>query len=145
MPLVEKPLRFQWVFHSVEELERALEEYASFHDTLDISVYGERKGGHDDSAVLARWETTMRQNAEIDRLMARLQTTAPTLWRVLDIWYRHGLCCRATEEDETGARVGAWEIAAKRTGIKGGCRWRRSKQAFETLVEWAVEALFSER
>src|SRR5680860_1395223 len=98
------------------------------HEVRDIVDTG--------SAPTADYENTrernMRQNAEIDRRMVKLQVEAPTYHRLLDVYYRHGMCY-----EQRG-----WELAAKRAGISPRQKPVRHRKAFEILLDLAVKELF---
>ena len=78
----------------------------------------------------------MAQNREIDRRMLRLGQTAPLYHRLIDAYYRRGLCCEAR----------GWEGAARRCGLPTTAKTRRgrdvSRPQFETVLDLAVVALF---
>ncbi len=129
-----RPLRDnlrRWNFKNVESLGEALDEYASFDDGTALRRYGERgPGARDDEALENRRETIMCQNAEIDRRMVMLSATAPLYFRLLDSYYRGGLCYE----------VKGWEQTARRAGLPHDRR--AHKKRFEVMLEWATEALF---
>ncbi len=124
---------WKWHFGSIEELVGALEEYCAFQDGTVCRRYG--KKDEDDSAPGAdpdgKRDRVMRQNAEIDRRLIRLQLEAPTYFRLLNLFYRHALCYEHR----------GWELAAKRAGITTG-KNRRHKRKFEVMLEHAIEELF---
>lgn len=134
MPRERRPLwdnLRRWNFANVEALGQALDEYASFDDGTLLRRYGERSpGGGDAEAVESRREAVMCQNAEIDRRMVILSARAPLYFRLLDSFYRGGLCYEAR----------GWEQAARRAGLPNDRR--AHKKRFEVMLEWATEALF---
>ena len=117
---------WRWHFHSEAELRRALEEYSEFHDDAKVQRYG-NEGGVSEGSDGKRMRI-MRQNSEIDRRMAILEHRAPAIHRVLDIFFRHGLC-----GEEHG-----WAIAAKRCGQGARLDGRWDKAAFEHHVAFCV-------
>lgn len=128
----------RWRPHSRAELERALEEYAVFQDGTKVRRYGapEATGSAPGADYEHQWERVMRQNTEIDRRMERLlrrehRCYAPLCWRVLDLYYRHGLCYENR----------GWEIAAARIGLPHGDR-ELDRRHFEKLVDIAVDQLW---
>jgi len=126
--------RWRWHFGSIDPLYDALEEYCAFADGATCTKYGDIVDTG--SAPTADYENTrernMRQNAEIDRRMVKLQVEAPTYHRLLDVYYRHGMCY-----EQRG-----WELAAKRAGISPRQKPVRHRKAFEILLDLAVKELF---
>lgn len=122
-------------------MERALEEYAAFLDGTKTRRWGppEAGGAAPGADYEHEWERIVcHQNPEIDRRMERLvrkghRCYAPLLWRLLDLYYRRGLCYEAC----------GWEIVAARIGMPA-FRWRddRDKRRFERLLDVAVEQLW---
>lgn len=126
---------WRWWFHSESELRAALEEYHV--DGAKVARYGEATGrgaspGADyDHRLMRIW----RQNAEIDRRMAAMEKRAPWIHRLLDVYFRGGLC---DERD-------GWVVAAKRCGLPADRDSRWDQDAFEHQVAWCVSWLWHTR
>lgn len=127
-----KPRRFvdDFQFHSVEAIQRALEEYASFHNGTKCPRYGREPMG-DGNALQDKWECVMRQNRAIDRAMHRLRHIEPLSHRLLDVYYRSGWCYEANGWRRAAARVGLPMFAGD-----------HHRAAFDLFLERAVSLLF---
>jgi len=130
------PVFRRWRPRSQEDLERALEEYAVFQDGCKIKQPGKIAGDADNDMAWQR--ICCQQNPEIDRRMARLldpdhRCYSPVLWRLLDAFYRKGLCDEAR----------GWQVAARASGLPN-FRWRdgRNRRHFDKLIDIAVEQLW---
>lgn len=120
-----------WRFHSEEELVQALEEYTAFKGAPKMPLYDGEPGG-DADGMTSKWECVMKQNKAIDRAMLRLRHTHGLSHRLLDAYYRGGLCCEAN----------GWERACARAGLPYVHRGKYHRGTFEVLLSAAVEALF---
>ena len=119
---------WRWTFHSAEQLRRALEEYTEFQDNALVSRYGNMGGGDGDGKK--QWRI-MRQNAEIDRRMAVLEVWAPKVHKLLDLYFRRGLCAEAD----------GWTIAAARVGLACDKDNPFCRELFEAQCAWCVDVL----
>lgn len=126
---------WRWRFRRVEELWLALEEYADMHDGTVCRRYDSDGRGGGEGTGDAKRQRLMRQNVEIDRLMDNLLPEAPLLWRIVDLYFRRGLCQEAR----------GWEIAAARCGLPAGRERARDREHFGRLLDVAVEYLWRAR
>ncbi len=109
---------------------------AVFQDGCKIKQPGKIAGDADNDMAWQR--VCCEQNPEIDRRMARLldpghRCYSPVLWRLLDAFYRRGLCDEAR----------GWQVAARASGLPN-FRWRdgRNRRHFDKLIDIAVEQLW---
>lgn len=123
-------MTWSWHFHSVDQLRAALEEYSEFHDGAKVQRYGDEVGGTGGSD--GKRMRIMRQNSEIDRRMAILESRAPWVHRLIRTYFLHGLC----------AEHEGWVTAAKRCGLEANRESRWAQDAFEHQVAWCVERLW---
>ena len=128
---------WRWCFRSKAELRKALEEYTALADGQ--YVRGEFDGSEPDAAHMDTGFRIMAQNKEIDRRMLRLAVMAPLYQRLLDVYYRHGLCVEAM----------GWQVAARRVGLPYDMKISRGRDVtrpqFEVLLDMACTALFHAR
>lgn len=140
-PIVSTPdnMRFKYI----EDLRKALEEYAAFHDGTITRNYGPpspvevgpRTGGE----LEASQERVMRQNKAIDRAMCRLAVMAPLSHRLLHAYYR-----RPGPSGTPAAcqEAKGWELAARRSGLVHTKADRLSRTTFDVFLEEAIGLLF---
>lgn len=124
---------WRWHFNSHEDLQRGLEEYGSMQDGTKVTHYGERVGGGEGQSNLH--ECLMRQNSEIDLRMAVLCDKAPTLFKLLDAYYRRAMCYEAK----------GWAVAARYAGLPHEPKNRYNRLAFEEVCTLAITELFHTR
>lgn len=134
-------LVWRYRFHDVKELGAALEEYAVYHESAKVRRYADpdspeaRAGTEEEIEIDAppgKRERIMAQNAEIDRRMQLLQAKTPYWHRLLDLYYRHGMCC---EHD-------GWAVVAKRLGLEANKQSRWDRDTFEVQLAIGVERLW---
>ena len=123
-----------WTFHSVEELVDALDDYTRFQGRAKVARLGENEG---DGFSLEQWDIAMRRNKAIDRAMFRLRYTHWLSYRLIDAYYRAGLCNEG----------GGWERAMQRAGFRacprGSTVRSYHESTFEVLLAAGHEALFT--
>jgi len=123
-----------WQFHSIEALVRGLEEYAAFRGEAKVARFA--PGGGESDELAGRHDCILRQNKAIDRAMLRMHHLTPHLHRLIDAYYRAGLCYEAT----------GWERAMRRSGFPtgDGIQHRREalKATFDVLIDDAHVTLF---
>jgi hypothetical protein len=133
---------WRWKFHSIGELQKALEEYTAMIDLMLAPPLGKPLADDGGDVIPANMDTSYRimaQNREIDRRMVRLGVQAPLYRRLLDLYYCRGLSCEAA----------GWQIAAKRCGLPSVVKMRRgrdvSRPQFEAILDMSLRALFYAR
>lgn len=130
-------------FKDVEDLHKALEEYATFHDGTITRAYGPpspaEPGPRTGDEAEASHERIMRQNTAIDRAMCRLAVMAPLSHRLLHAYYR-----RPGPSGTPAAcqEAKGWELAARRSRLAPTKADRLSRPTFDALLEEAVGLLF---
>jgi hypothetical protein len=82
-----------WRFHSRDELERALDEYAEF--LVPGKARMDRFQGGEGDEMLDIHDRILRQNTAIDHAMRRLYHISILSFRVLHSYYRTGYCNEA--------------------------------------------------
>jgi hypothetical protein len=95
-----------WTFANPGALRHALEEYTALLNESLVQQYGEKDGGDETDSSYER--TIWRQRSAIDRGMDVLEETRPTWYRLIDMYYRHGLSA-----DQKG-----WLIPMTRLGLR---------------------------
>jgi len=138
-----------WRFTTRDELEAALDQYASFQGETLVRRYGEMEGGDSDKAMVAH-EYVMRQNVAIDAAMARLRHIHRLSYRLIDAFYRSGLCYEANGRERALERVAFVhdeDHCTPYAGLFYHCQSQRErdrqKQLFDTLQASAVDALYA--
>lgn len=142
---------YGWQFHSVDDLQRALDEYASFRGVPMVQQYGGLAGGDADKRLAAH-EHVLRQNAAIDKAMARLRSWGK-LGRLghalIDAYYRAGLSYEADGWRRALLRVGQYRntqgdvlFDALFHHGQNKREWERERRLFEMLLTQAVDSLF---
>jgi hypothetical protein len=140
-PEPKRGLVFRCHFHNERELRAALEEYSLLQGAVGVQRYGDPEGdararATDEEIPLdappGKLERIMAQNTEIDRRMELLRAKAPYWHRILDLYYREGLC---------GENKG-WCLVAKRAGLAADPKSRWDHDTFDRQVEIAVGRLF---
>lgn len=130
---------FRWRFHSIAEMRTALEDYLTMADLQLTPGKPPADGGEADPEKMDTTYRIMAQNAELDRKMYRLCVWAPLYHRLLDTYYRHGLCSEAR----------GWQVAAKRCGLPAIVKIQRgrdvSRPQFDLVLDMALSALFHMR
>lgn len=128
---------WRWRFTSVAALRKALEEYTAFED--EQFRRGERDEGDPDPGKMDTTFRLMAQNKEIDRRMYRLEVKARLYHRLIDAYYRTGLCSEAM----------GWQRAARRVGLPSEIKISRgrdvSRPQFEVVLDMALTALWHTR
>ena len=140
-PIVTNPDSMR--FKHVEDLHKALEEYAAFHDGTITRNYGPpspvEAGPRTGDELEASQERIMRQNKAIDRAMCRLAVLAPLSHRLLHAYYR-----RPGPSGTPAAcqEAKGWELAARRSGLVRSRSDRLSRATFDVFLEEAIGLLF---
>jgi len=130
-------------FKHVEDLRKALEEYAAFHDGTITRNYGPpspaEPGPRTGDELEASHERIIRQNKAINRAMCRLAVMAPLSHRLLHAYYR-----RPGPSGTPAAcqEAKGWELAARRAGLVRARSDRLSRATFDVFLEEAVGLLF---
>ncbi len=130
-------------FKHVEDLRKALEEYAAFHDGTITRNYGPpspvEAGPRTGEELEASQERIMRQNKAINRAMCRLAVMAPLSHRLLHAYYR-----RPGPSGTPAAcqEAKGWELAARRSGLVHTRAERLSRGTFDVFLDEAIGLLF---
>jgi len=130
-------------FANVEDLRKALEEYAAFHDGTITRNYGPPSpaaaGPRTGDELEASQERIMRQNKAINQAMCRLAVMAPLSHRLLHAYYR-----RPGPSGTPAAcqEAKGWELGARRSGLVRSRSDRLSRVTFDVFLEEAIGLLF---